>query len=319
MASENSRLETEFSFNLLPTKTFSFLQDKNTLQLLMKWSMLGRISAQAFSFDQTFYPYNSHDFTLSFFRDPCVLTNLRKMEAGAWVTLEGEVVCVQAEVVPCSKVSMEMFDPLYSSGIITPSGHITKCFHDTHPDYDLLRQMLQEDGSEEYGVMERREFLFLLFKHVTLGGELCQYEDTINPYIDTTRTIYRDLVRYTHTVHHTVHHTIHHHTPYTTHIPYTTHAHTPYTTSHITPHRTPHHTPTSYTTPYTHTIHHTILTHHTPHIHHTYTTPYHTHTPYTTPYTTHTPYHTPTPYTTPYTHTVHPHHTPTTYTTTYTT
>ncbi|XP_071025405.1 cilia- and flagella-associated protein 300 isoform X2 [Oncorhynchus clarkii lewisi] len=186
--------ETKFSFNLLPTKTFSFLQDKSTLQLLMKWSMLGRISAQAFSFDQNFYPYNSHDFTLSFFRDPCVLTNLRKMEAGAWVTLEGEVVCVQAEVVPCSKVSMEMFDPLYSSGIITSSGHITKCFHDTHPDYDLLRQMLQEDGSEEYGVMERREFLFLVFKHMTLGGELCQYEDTINPYIDTTRTIYRDLV-----------------------------------------------------------------------------------------------------------------------------
>ncbi|KAM9497891.1 cilia- and flagella-associated protein 300 [Salvelinus alpinus] len=194
MACKNSPFETKFSFNLLPTKTFSFLRDKSTLQLLMKWSMLGRISAQAFSFDQTFYPYNSHDFTLSFFRDPCVLTNLRKMEAGAWVTLEGEVVCVQAEVVPCSKVSMEMFDPLYSSGIITPSGHITKCFHDTYPDYDLLRQMLQEDGSEEYGVMERREFLFLLFKHVTLGGELCQYEDTINPYIDTTRTIYRDLV-----------------------------------------------------------------------------------------------------------------------------
>ncbi|XP_064838566.1 cilia- and flagella-associated protein 300 isoform X1 [Oncorhynchus masou masou] len=198
--------ETKFSFNLLPTKTFSFLQDKSTLQLLMKWSMLGRISAQAFSFDQNFYPYNSHDFTLSFFRDPCVLTNLRKMEAGAWVPLdsegqswlpgstEGEVVCVQAEVVPCSKVSMEMFDPLYSSGIITSSGHINKCFHDTHPDYDLLRQMLQEDGSEEYGVMERREFLFLVFKHMTLGGELCQYEDTINPYIDTTRTIYRDLV-----------------------------------------------------------------------------------------------------------------------------
>eukprot|EP00063_Salmo_salar_P064219 XP_014039054.1 PREDICTED: uncharacterized protein C11orf70 homolog [Salmo salar] len=87
MASKNSPLETKFSFNLLPNKTFSFLQDKTTLQLLMKWSMLGRISAQAFSFDQTFYPYNSHDFTLSFFRDPCVLTNLRKMEAGAWVTL----------------------------------------------------------------------------------------------------------------------------------------------------------------------------------------------------------------------------------------
>ncbi|XP_028976527.2 cilia- and flagella-associated protein 300 [Esox lucius] len=190
-------VKSAFSFNLLPRKNFYFLQDKCTLQLLMKWSMLGRLSAQAYSFDQTFFPYNCHDFTLSFFRDPCVLANLRKIEAGAWVQMNSEVVCVESEVVPCTKVSMEMFDPLFSSGIIRPSGHIVKCLHNTHSDYDLLRQMLQEEDSEEYRVIElgeRREFLFCLFKHLTLGGELCQYEDTISPYLETTRTIYRDLV-----------------------------------------------------------------------------------------------------------------------------
>ncbi|KAJ7997514.1 hypothetical protein DPEC_G00229810 [Dallia pectoralis] len=193
MAAERSA----YSFNLLPQKTFSFLQDRSTLQLLMKWSMLGRLSAQAYSFDQNFFPYNCHDFALSFFRDPCVLANLRKIEAGAWIPIDSDVVCVESEVVPCTKVSMEMFDSLSSSGIIRQSGHIIKCLHSTHTDYDLLRQMLQEEDSEEYGVIkpdERREFLFCLFKHLTLGGELCQYEDTISPYLETTRSIYRDLV-----------------------------------------------------------------------------------------------------------------------------
>ncbi|XP_070298032.1 LOW QUALITY PROTEIN: cilia- and flagella-associated protein 300 [Salvelinus sp. IW2-2015] len=177
MACKNSPFETKFSFNLLPTKTFSFLRDKSTLQLLMKWSMLGRISAQAFSFDQTFHPYNSHDFTLSFFRDPCVLTNLRKMEAGAWVTLgmschlchlypvsnpkacdppewshvvrqfffancliHGVSVWYSRGECRCRRAVWRCLNPLYSSGIITPSAHITKCVHDTYPDYDLLRQ-----------------------------------------------------------------------------------------------------------------------------------------------------------------------------------
>lgn len=59
--------------------------------------------------------------------------------------------------------------------------------------------MLQEEESENYyavGRAEREEFLFRLFKHLCLGGELCQYEDTVEPYISTTRLIYKDLIRW---------------------------------------------------------------------------------------------------------------------------
>lgn len=61
-----------------------------------------------------------------------------------------------------------------------------------------LLQMLQEEDSEHYyavGWEERKEFLFRIFKHLCLGGELCQYEDTVEPYISTTKQIYKDLVR----------------------------------------------------------------------------------------------------------------------------
>ncbi|KAG7255756.1 hypothetical protein CRUP_027864 [Coryphaenoides rupestris] len=166
----------------------------------MKWSMLGRISAQYYSFDQSFYPYNSHNFTLMFFKDPQVVSNLRKMQAGARVPLDGPLVCVDVdvEVVSCSRVSMDLLDPLYAcSGILRPSGHVVKCAHDFYPDYDELRRALQEEESEHYDVIgreDRGEFLFRLFKHLCLGGELCQYEDTVAPYAEVTKHIYKDLI-----------------------------------------------------------------------------------------------------------------------------
>uniref|UniRef100_A0A665UB84 Cilia- and flagella-associated protein 300 n=1 Tax=Echeneis naucrates TaxID=173247 RepID=A0A665UB84_ECHNA len=187
-------VEQTFSFAFLPSKKFSFLQDKGTLAL----SMLGRISAQSYSFDQSFHSYNCEKFALCFFRDPDVAANLKNMEVGVWVPLDKPVVFVDVEVVPCTKVSMELFDPISSCGILRPSGHIVKCFHDVHSDYDELRQvMLQEEDSEHYYVVgreERGEFLFRLFKHLCLGGEICQYEDTLQPYINTTKQVYKDLI-----------------------------------------------------------------------------------------------------------------------------
>ncbi|XP_049458460.1 cilia- and flagella-associated protein 300 isoform X2 [Epinephelus fuscoguttatus] len=180
MAGEKCAFEQTFSFSPLPSKKPSFLQDRDTLTLLMKWSMLGRISAQCYSFDQCFYPYSSEKFVQCFFRDPNVVSSLRRMEAGAWVPLDKPVVSIDVEQVLCTKVSMDLFDPIYSCGILRPSGH-----------------MLQEKDSELYYVVgneERAEFLFRLFKHLCFGGELCQYEDTIEPYISTTKQIYKDLI-----------------------------------------------------------------------------------------------------------------------------
>ncbi|XP_020509887.2 cilia- and flagella-associated protein 300 [Labrus bergylta] len=191
------KFEQTFSFTPLPSKIPSFLQDKDISALLMKWSMFGRISAQCYSFDQTFNPYNSDKFAQCFFKDPDVFSSLKNIKDGAWVPLEKEVMCVSVEPVPCTQVSMDLFDPIYLCGILKPSGFIVKCFHDVYPDYDELRKMLQEEDSEHYYVVgreERGEFLFRLFKHLCLGGELCQYEDVIDSYISTTKRIYKDLI-----------------------------------------------------------------------------------------------------------------------------
>ncbi|XP_058272102.1 cilia- and flagella-associated protein 300 [Hemibagrus wyckioides] len=198
MASETREIGQTFIFNQLPNKKFKFLEDPCISELLMKWSMLGRISIQAFNFDQMFQSYMKDDFTLKFFQDPCVKNNLRVLDtSGVWKPLDREVIRVEVELVPCTKVSLDIFDPIFSNGIVHPSGHIAKCYHEVHPDFDELRMMLLEEVSENYHVVspcDRQEFLFRLFKHLVLGGELCQYEDVISPYIETAKTIYKELV-----------------------------------------------------------------------------------------------------------------------------
>ncbi|XP_061694907.1 cilia- and flagella-associated protein 300 isoform X2 [Syngnathoides biaculeatus] len=195
MSGDKNDIEQTFSFRPIPSRKFSFLEEKETVALLMKWSMLGRLSAQTFSFDQKFHFYDSERFALCFFADANVLSGVRTTTP--WKPLKKPAVSVDVEAVPCTRVSMDLFDPIYTCGIVAPSGHIARCFHDVYPDYDKLREMLQDEDSENYHILgsaERGEFLFRLFKHVCLGGELNQYEDTVEPYVGVTKKLYKEVI-----------------------------------------------------------------------------------------------------------------------------
>ena len=59
--------------------------------------------------------------------------------------------------------------------------------------------MLIDEECDEYNLYkgsEREELIFAIFQMLVLGGSLCQYEDVIQPYLDITKTIYKDLIRY---------------------------------------------------------------------------------------------------------------------------
>ena len=59
-------------------------------------------------------------------------------------------------------------------------------------------QMILLEESDYYSIFsnsERQEFLFLLFKHLCLGGAVCQYEDNVQPYLDTAKSLYKELIR----------------------------------------------------------------------------------------------------------------------------
>lgn len=168
--------------------------------------MDGRLFAQAYSFDQQFKPYGKQRFVNDFFTDPNVLATLKMVSAstqgGSWSVLGTgtKVNRVEIEDVLCSTVSMTMFDSLNKSGIIRETGDIKKCFDEYVGDFiisDELRQVLLNEDFEHYGIFtadDRREFIFRIFKHLCLGGGICQYEDTVAPYLEAAKLVYKDLV-----------------------------------------------------------------------------------------------------------------------------
>lgn len=163
--------------------------------------MDGRLTAQAFSFDQNFKIYQQDEFITAFFNHPNVSSNLKLLSAsGQWTTLGTNVKKTEVKKLLCTQVSMSFFDRLYCKGVVRETGHIVKCFdeyYDDIPIADELRKVLLVEDSDHYDLfsyLEREEFLFCLFKHLCLGGALCQYEDELGPYLEATKAIYKDLV-----------------------------------------------------------------------------------------------------------------------------
>ncbi|XP_075274001.1 cilia- and flagella-associated protein 300 isoform X2 [Opisthocomus hoazin] len=201
MSAGQRRGAAGFVFRSLPQKAFRCLEDRDTQERLLKWSMQGRIAAQAFSFDQQFKPYQKDEFVMAFFNDPNVNSSLKLLSAsGQWTTLGSKVTKIEATVVPCTQISMSFFDRLYSEGVVRETGDIVKCYDDYYDDIlisDELRKVLLLEDSDHYDLfseLDRKEFLFCLFKHLCIGGTLCQFEDAIGPYLETTKALYKDLV-----------------------------------------------------------------------------------------------------------------------------
>ena len=88
----------------------------------------------------------------------------------------------------------------FSEGVVRQSGSICKCLEEYLDDLcvaDELRKVLLVEGSDHYSCYseeERRQLLFRMFKHICLGGPICQYEDEIGPYLDTCKRLYKDIV-----------------------------------------------------------------------------------------------------------------------------
>ncbi|NXX91422.1 CF300 protein, partial [Centropus bengalensis] len=111
-----------------------------------------------------------------------------------------KVTTIEATEVPCTEISMSFFDRLYSEGLVRENGYIVKCYDEYYDDIlisDELRKVLLLEDSDYYDIFsqsDRKEFLFCLFKHLCIGGTLCQFEDVVGPYLETTKALYKDLV-----------------------------------------------------------------------------------------------------------------------------
>ncbi|XP_050389358.1 cilia- and flagella-associated protein 300 [Patella vulgata] len=192
---------SKFTFLPLKDKKFPSIDGKENQDNLLKWSMKGRMKAQMFCFDQVFQPYEKDQFVRDFFKDENVINNLYILtDSGRWTSVGIPLNPVSVEIVPCSVLAMTLFDRLYSNNIVREGGAICKCLDEFYDDFtisDELRKMLLSEDSDNYDIYsdaDRDEFLFRLFKHMCLGGQVCQFEDNIQPYLDITKQIYKDLI-----------------------------------------------------------------------------------------------------------------------------
>ncbi|KAK0171719.1 hypothetical protein PV328_005137 [Microctonus aethiopoides] len=162
-----------------------------------------KLQIQQFLFNETFHQYHKYDLAKAFFKDRIVANNLKTWTKNSY-TLAGLIASdIEIKQIPCSITSMAFFDKLKDSNnnIVNDSDHIRQRF-DIEIDGILvsnnLRGMLLDTDCDEYNLYskdERDEFIFRLLQLLVLGGEYCQYEDNLNPYLEVTKSIYKDLVR----------------------------------------------------------------------------------------------------------------------------
>lgn len=130
-----------------------------------------------------------------------------KASTGKWVTVDAPA-RVEATPVACTATRLDMFDKLANASdppILQGNDWLVQKAVDVadvqgFAVHDNLREMiLYGKDSANHGLlpeMEQQEFLFKIFCHLVLGGQLNQYEDDVNEYRQAARSLYRTLIRW---------------------------------------------------------------------------------------------------------------------------
>eukprot|EP00112_Aurelia_sp_Birch-Aquarium-sp1_P002141 Seg1232.10 transcript_id=Seg1232.10/GoldUCD/mRNA.D3Y31 product="Cilia- and flagella-associated protein 300" protein_id=Seg1232.10/GoldUCD/D3Y31 len=191
-----------FKFHFVDNKTFASFAAKSTQEFFLKWGLKERMVVQMFSYDLYFQESEKGKFAMDFFKDPDVQTNLKVPSRSNTMGPIGDQkpTRVDVQVIPSTVTNMEFFDRIYRDGLVRTSGTICKCYDEQLDGFlvsDELRKMVISEDSDFYdlfGSSERDEFIYRIFKHICLGGLVCQYEDDVKPYLDTAKFLYKDLV-----------------------------------------------------------------------------------------------------------------------------
>ncbi|KAI9207555.1 uncharacterized protein BJ171DRAFT_277520 [Polychytrium aggregatum] len=192
--------EKMFGFTFLENSKFPGFDHKDIQELLYKWGMRDHCYLKRFSYDRFLQPYEMDQFLLEFFNDGNVQPHIRVLSTmDRWGTL-GKVTKVHKQTCNHTVVTLSFFDRLYEHGIVRKTGEIKKCFDEYHDGFvvsDELRKCLLMPEFETFALFspeDRSEFIFALFKGLCLGGRVNQYEDFLDPYLDATKRIYKDLI-----------------------------------------------------------------------------------------------------------------------------
>lgn len=170
---------------------------KDTQLLLEKWGLTEKdVDLAKFRFNQKFNIFNAERFLRDLFNS----SELRLVMPNLVAKLPTKVDSVQFDKLSTDVINMGFFDILGEKDITTHTGYIKK-----EPDEfmegmtmgDRLRYALAFEESEYYEYFDenmRKEFIFRVFQHLSLGGTVCQFEDEVTEYLQQTQAFYKDLV-----------------------------------------------------------------------------------------------------------------------------
>eukprot|EP00798_Chlamydomonas_sp_ICE-L_P027507 gene27507-2509_t len=149
-------------------------------------------------------PMQAEVLLMDLLNDPGAKPVLKVLTKGSeWVPLAGTTTKVEVENVPCTLTRLDLFDKISTSpevAIVRSTGDIVKCMDDVREGFqisDMLREMLLSDESENadlYSDEEKAELLWKVFEALCLGGPCCQFEDRLEPYIEVTKKVYKELL-----------------------------------------------------------------------------------------------------------------------------
>ena len=180
---------------------YSHIFTKENFKTLEKWGLIKNMELVKFRFNTSFELQDLQRFLKDLFNDPCVRKNFPILTSVILPDNQKEIENFKYKVLNTRATNMDLFDAMYENDLVTlDTGYI-------HQDYDTyveditvsdkLKQALLVEDSEAYSVFsqdQRDEFLFHIFKRIVIGGSLCQYENTVEPYLEMTKDFYKDIV-----------------------------------------------------------------------------------------------------------------------------
>lgn len=192
-----------FTFHPLPAQRVHLLDGRERRDRLERWDMSASSAIVTLRFDQRLDRAQMGAFLEDLFNDRRAAEVLHMPAGrGARHPLARPVAGVEWQLVPASLTRMDVFDRLYDAGIARRDGPLAKCIDTPVPGgilaSDRLRVALLDEASEDYGLFspaDRAELLVRAFRHLAVGGGLCQYDDSVADLLDSTKAVYRDLVR----------------------------------------------------------------------------------------------------------------------------
>lgn len=184
------------------TFQFEYIQDwslpaftgTDVATMLLQWNLDKSLTLKKFHFIGPLLS-NYHKVVHDFFMSTLVLNSL-----GISSLSPTESFAIESEELSTNVLSTTFFDRLVDESVVSPTGHIRGCFDETYDGItvgDELRELLVNPESLKAQVFDnndRKEFIFVIFKLLCVGGAMCQPDSSITRYIDATKGAYKDML-----------------------------------------------------------------------------------------------------------------------------